>query len=237
MARVDPGLQILQEWQVSESLSVQQIRPDVWIHTSWQTLANGARFPGNGLVVRDGDALYLVDTAWGLDNNRALLDWIDEELALPVKAAVVTHFHDDSMGGTGVLEARGIPVFGGPMTVELGREAGEALPAPIADLMRAPVARVGPLEVFYPGPGHSRDNLVVWIRRSRVLFGGCAVRSPVYAGRGNTADGDLRGWPLAIGRVRDRYAAATVVVPGHGPAGDVSLLSHTIGLFPDAGGQ
>ena len=233
MAQADAGPPILQQWQVSDSLSVQQIAPGVWIHTSRRALANGVIFPGNGLIVRDGDALFLVDTAWGPDITLELLDWIDAELGLPVKAAVVTHFHDDSMGGTAVLEDRGIPVLGGPMTVALGSEAGLASPAPIPELMNGPVATIGPLEVFYPGPAHSRDNVVVWIPRARALFGSCAVRSPTFPGRGNTADGDLRGWPQAMRRVGDRYPDAAIVVPGHGPPGDISLLSHTIDLFAD----
>jgi glyoxylase-like metal-dependent hydrolase (beta-lactamase superfamily II) len=233
LAQVESSSPILQEWTVSDRLSIRQIHPNVWIHISRRTLDNGVVFPGNGLVVRDGDALFLVDTAWGADITLELLDWIDAELALPVEAVVVTHFHDDSMGGTAVLDARGIPVLGGPMTVKLGLDADLPSPAPVPDLMHSPVALVGPLELFYPGPAHSRDNLVVWIPRAQVLFGSCALRSPAFAGRGNTADGDLRGWPLAIGRVRDRYPDAAIVVPGHGPAGDRSLLTHTIDLFAD----
>ena len=33
------------------------------------------------------------------------------------------------------------------------------------------------IEAFYPGPGHSPDNIVVWIPEARVLFGGCLVKS------------------------------------------------------------
>ncbi len=29
------------------------------------------------------------------------------------------------------------------------------------------------LEVFYPGEGHSKDNITIWIPEYKVLFGGC----------------------------------------------------------------
>jgi len=212
-------------------LSIQALRPGVWLHVSWMTLANGRRFPANGLIVRDGDELILVDTAWGADNTTDLLALIESELGLPVSTAIVTHFHDDSMGGTGVLRDRGIAVVGGPLTRTLSGDG--PLPDAIAGLDTVHAVALGNIEIFYPGPGHSEDNLVVWVPGAKVLFGSCAVRSPTFPGRGNTADADLENWPVAIARVRDRYRDVELVVPGHGAPGDAALLSHTIELFSE----
>jgi glyoxylase-like metal-dependent hydrolase (beta-lactamase superfamily II) len=90
--------------------------------------------------------------------------------------------------------------------------------------------------VFYPGRGHSADNLVVWLGSGKILFGTCAVRSPTFSGKGNTADASLDEWPESIRSVRARYPEARVVVPGHGPVGSTDLLDHTIALFdaPDS---
>lgn len=221
------------EWTISESLTVTEIHPGVWMHTSWQELAKDVRFPANGLIVRENDELILIDTAWGPEHTEALLDWIDAEIRLPVTLAIVSHFHDDSMGGAPVLEARGIRFISGPLTLALAAEQQMPQPDAIPGLTEGSAVRIGQLEVFYPGPAHSQDNLFVWLPAAEILFGGCAVRSPVFSGLGNTADGDLDRWPQSIVSVRDRYPNAGIVVPGHGPAGDASLLTHTIGLFGD----
>jgi glyoxylase-like metal-dependent hydrolase (beta-lactamase superfamily II) len=42
--------------------------------------------------------------------SEELLDWIERDL--PVILAIVTHFHDDSVGGTPVLAAHTIALFG-----------------------------------------------------------------------------------------------------------------------------
>jgi glyoxylase-like metal-dependent hydrolase (beta-lactamase superfamily II) len=96
------------------------------------------------------------------------------------------------------------------------------------------VDRVGPLEVFYPGPAHSRDNVVVWLPGQRVLFGTCAVRAAGTTALGNVADADVAEWPASIRRVLERYPQAEVVVPGHGEVGGVELLRHTITLAEQA---
>lgn len=216
---------------VSENLAVSEIGPGVWVHTSWHEFASGARFPANGLIVRDGDGLVLVDTAWGRERTAELLDWMDSELGLPVTLAIVTHFHDDSMGGTPVLAERGIRFVSGELTRELGGAAEASPPESVGDLVPGEAVRIASVEIFYPGSGHSRDNLVVYVPGEKVLFGTCAVRHPDFPGQGNTADADLEGWPVAIGRVRERYPEVEIVVPGHGSPGDASLLSHIIGLF------
>lgn len=225
----DAGSQ--REWKVSDTLAIQLIHPGIWVHTSTRTLSSGDTYPSNGLLVRDGDALIMVDTAWGEDITRELLDWIETELQLPVKQAIVTHFHADSMGGAGVLAEHGIPFVAHPLTLSLGDKQGLPLPEALTEFASNDMLKIANLDVFYPGPGHSRDNLVVWIPEAKLLFGSCAVRSPEFEGTGNTADADVDNWPKAIQQVLDRYPDVKTVVPGHGLPGDRALLTHTIGLF------
>ena len=50
-------------------------------------------------------------------------------------------------------------------------------------------------EVFYPGAGHTQDNLVVWIPEAKLLFGGCLIKEERARHIGNVTDADLQGWP------------------------------------------
>ena len=44
---------------------------------------------------------------------------------------------------------------------------------------------------------------------------------------GYTKDADLAVWPVTLERVRERFADAVAVVPGHGPIGGLELLEAT----------
>ena len=68
-----------------------QIADGVWSHIATQSF-DGAVYPSNGLIVRDGDELLLIDTAWGAKNTAALLAEIEKQIGLPVTRAVSTHF-------------------------------------------------------------------------------------------------------------------------------------------------
>lgn len=75
-------------------LHVEQLEPGVWMHTSYNTF-DGVLYPSNGLIVREGDHLVLLDSAWGAEATEELLVWIDEEIGLPVDRALSTHFHSE----------------------------------------------------------------------------------------------------------------------------------------------
>ncbi|HSQ58888.1 MAG TPA: MBL fold metallo-hydrolase, partial [Acidobacteriota bacterium] len=144
---------------------------------------------------------------------------------------MVTHFHADRLGGAAALQRRGIAFPGHPLTAGLAATLRLPPPRTLPGLARAGgVEHVESAEVFYPGPAHTRDNVVVWLPKSRVLVGGCAVRAAGTTALGNVADADVREWPRSIRRVLERYGSADVVVPGHGKPGGRELLEHTIAL-------
>lgn len=203
----------------------------VWIHVATEEYG-GVVFPSNGLVVRDGEGLLLIDTAWGAENTAALLATIEVEIGLPVRRALSTHFHDDRVGGIDSLRAAGVETFGTPLTRRLAEDEGNEVPEhALEGLEEAGSARrFGPVEVFYPGAGHAPDNLVVSVPHAGVLFGGCAVYAGSRAKPGNLADADLGAWAASIERIRARYPDADVVIPGHGAPGGLELLAHTVAV-------
>ena len=76
-----------------------QLAPNVWQHTSYLDMPGFGAVASNGLIVRDGGRVLLVDTAWTDDQTAQILNWIKQEINLPVALAVVTHAHQDKMGG------------------------------------------------------------------------------------------------------------------------------------------
>lgn len=218
---------------VPADVVIREVRPGVWVHTSYYTYPGGTRFPANGLIVREGNGLLLVDTAWGETLTRALLNRIEAEIHLPVRRAVVSHAHGDRIAGADVLEARGIEVYALRLTQQ--RAVGEGMAVPdhaLAGLDRPGTSvQFGSVELFYPGPGHAPDNLMVWVPYQRVLFGGCAVRVAASDSLGSIVDADMTAWSEAIRQARARYAKAKIVVPGHGEAGGAELLDHTLALL------
>jgi glyoxylase-like metal-dependent hydrolase (beta-lactamase superfamily II) len=132
------------------------------------------------------------------------------------------------------LEHAGVRVFALPSTIAHAHAHGLTVPdAPLPE-----DGLLGDVIAFFPGAGHSDDNLVVWVPSARVLFGGCLVKSSTATDLGNIADADLSSWPQAIARVREKFPDAEVVVPGHGPIarrGGGDALGRTLELLRQRG--
>ena len=216
---------------ISDNLTIEKVTQNVWLHISQRKLNDGRVFPANGLLIRDGDELIMVDTARGENLTTELIEWIKSEIDLPIHTAIVSHFHDDSMSGTSILQEHGVRVLGNPLTLTLAQKPNTALPEALRELESGNTITLGNIEIFYPGAGHSRDNLFVWVPEAKLLFGGCSVRSPDFPGLGNTRDADIQNWPIAIKHVQQKYPDAKIVVPGHGAVADEALLAYTLELF------
>ena len=207
-------------------VSVRRLTDRVWVHTTTHRLPDGSKIPSNGLIVGADDHAVLVDTAWGVSETRAVLDWSELTLGRPVTRAVLTHGHEDRTAGLQVLRERGIElIYAAEATL-----GGQSRPEDV--LLKATGAQIPVADgvvVFYPGAAHAPDNLMVWIEPEDVLFGGCAIRAESATGLGNTADADLAGWRRAIHYVLSRYPEPRWVVPGHGETGGADLLVLTRG--------
>ena len=186
--------------------------------------------PANGLLWLQDSTSVLFDSGWNDAQTRALLRWAADSLHRPVRLAVITHAHPDRLGGLATPRAAGVRAIGLPLTAALARAAGMVGVSPIASLEKTPVTFPG-FELYYPGAGHTGDNIVAYVPASHLLFGGCLVKEAGADDLGNIRNADLPQWPLAVAAVQARYGHASIVVPGHGAPGSLTLLTHTASLL------
>ncbi|MEW6297471.1 MAG: subclass B1 metallo-beta-lactamase [Thermodesulfobacteriota bacterium] len=215
---------------------VETLEEGVWRHVSYKHLPALGPFPSNGLIVQFGAEIVLVDSAWDDEQTKLILDWVQRELHALPSVAIFTHAHEDRLGGIHEVHARGIRTISSRLTAELTKQQGIEAPQQIFDGRMELSLSGRTIRVQYPGPGHTTDNIVVWIPDKKILFGGCLVRAAQATGLGNTKEADLKRWPETIKRVYQEFREARIVVPGHGDPGGIEALTHTLELLGKAGG-
>ena len=67
--------------------------------------------------------MLVVDTAWTDDQTAQILNWIKQEINLPVALAVVTHAHQDKMGGMDAA-CGGIATYANALSNQLAPQEG-----------------------------------------------------------------------------------------------------------------
>lgn len=214
-----------------KSIVLTKLNDKVWLHTSYNEW-NGTTYDHNGLIVSTSKGIVLIDTTWGdTQKTEELLQMIKKHWKKDVVLALITHAHDDSISGIRALLQQKIDVRSTRLTAKLAQEYGYPSPNPTLD--EKPVIKVGDtiLEAFYPGEGHSSDNITVWLPQSKILFGGCFVKSLDAKDLGNLSDANVEQWDGSVQKVIEKYPQIETVVPGHGNTGGKNLLDHTIELI------
>lgn len=209
----------------NKPLEIIKLADNVYQHKSYKEVGQWGMVGASGLVVVDGKHAHLIDTPWTLEETKELLAWIKSQ-DLIAKSGVVTHFHEDASGGISLLNDLQINTYATHLTNKMLKSKGREQSSHEISSFSFKLAN-GSIEVYYPGAGHTRDNIVVWLDEEKILFGGCFVKSLSSKGLGNTADASIKEWPQSITNVINRFPQTAVVVPGHGRVGDKSLLEHT----------
>lgn len=215
--------------------SLEKIADNVWIHKSYADVPPWGPILSQGLVVKTEGGVALVDTAWTDEETKTLLSLIEEAAGGLPDIAIVTHAHRDKMGGMKTLQENGIGGRAHPLTNEdapargLRKTMFSILDKSDKDELLGVEGEDG-VVVYYPGAGHTRDNIVVYYAPAKVLFGGCLIRPGDARDLGNTADGDVAHWAQAVRNVAETFPEAEIVIPTHGPMGGRELLDHTIDL-------
>lgn len=209
-----------------------RISDDVVMHTSTLDLPGIGPVRSNGLLVIEGDTTVLVDTAWSDQQTDNILDYAQMVLGKPVRAAVVTHAHQDKMGGIGALNARSIPSWSHPLSNELAAEAELISTTHLLAFENGWAVGEGaqalaPLRIYYPGGGHTPDNITVGIEGSDIAFAGCLIKGEDADTLGNLMDADTASYAASARRFGTAFPDARLILVSHSPPQDRDAIMHT----------
>jgi len=84
------------------------------------------------------------------------------------------------------------------------------------------------VEIHHFGAGHTDNDLVVHLPDSGLVHTGDLVFNGTHPFYDPTAGVDARGWIEALRKTRALCEPGTIVVPGHGPVGDRSIIDAMI---------
>lgn len=222
----------LQAKEVLPELKIKKISEDVFLHQSFQKTEDFGVVGSNGLIIIEDNKAFIVDTPWSIKDTQKLINWIAEKGYKPT-GSISTHSHEDRTAGIKWLNEHLIPTYASELTNELLAKKGKTI---AKNTFTFPEYQLNNnmMKVYYPGGGHTIDNIVIWLPKSKILFGGCLVRSIDSKGLGYTGEASIAQWANSVNNVLSKYSEAEIVIPGHGKLGDTHLLIHTKTLAESA---
>ncbi len=194
-----------------------------------------------GFIVAD-DGVTAIDTCSTERRTRAFLDTVADVTSAPIRVVINTHHHGDHTHGNYLTHpatiighvrcrelviASGTPHFEGVFD---GPDWGEIeIAPPFVTFDDHLTVWTGDIrtELHYIGtPAHTTNDIVAFLPDQRVLFAGDLVFN---GGTPFVLMGSVSGSLAAAQRVRS--FDADIVVPGHGPVCDLSVLDRMVRYY------
>ena len=212
-------------------LKIQKLEENLFIHTSYLEIENYGSFPSNGMIYFNENEAIIFDTPVNDSASEELINWIQNKKQKNIKAVVINHFHIDCLGGLNEFNERNIDTYASKLTHQLAKENQvQSLPSTLFDKkLKLDIGNETTITEFF-GPGHTDDNLVSYIPKKNVLFGGCLIKE-LSAKKGNLKDANVNKWSETVQTIKERFPDVEYIVPGHGKFGGAELLDYTIQLF------
>lgn len=208
-------------------LHITHLTDNFHIYTTYN-LYKGEKVPANGMYLVTPAGVVLFDTPWDTTQFQPLLDSIRSKHGKKVTHCIATHFHDDRSGGLEFYQKQGIKTYTTEHTDALSKKYGHKRAEFL--LKKDTVFNIGSytFETYYPGEGHTPDNIVIWFGKQKILYGACLIKSTEDEDLGYLGDANKKEYAATIKNVQKKCRQPRYVIVGHGDWTNVKALEHTL---------
>src|SRR5699024_11053083 len=145
-------------------LEIAHLEGDFYTYTTYNTY-QGVKYPANGLYLITNEGAVMIDTPWDTTQFQSLLDSIKLKHDQNVNMVIATHWHSDKTAGLEYYRKKGIKTYTTVHTDSLSKENNMKRAEFLIE--KDTTFQVGQysFETFYPGEGHTADNIVISLNK------------------------------------------------------------------------
>ncbi|HKO78987.1 MAG TPA: BlaB/IND/MUS family subclass B1 metallo-beta-lactamase, partial [Chitinophagaceae bacterium] len=213
-------------------LEISHLTGNFYVFTTYN-FYKGNPVPANGMYLVTDSGAVMFDSPWDTTQFQPLLDSIKTKHNKPVVICIATHSHKDKTAGLEFLKDRRVKTFTTRQTDEISKVKGEKRAEFLME--QDTIFSVGQykFQIYYPGQGHTADNIVIWFDKDKVLYGGCLVKSVEAKDLGNLEDANVKEWPATIKKIQAKFKTPKFIIPGHQSWTSKESLNHTLKLIQE----
>jgi metallo-beta-lactamase class B len=208
-------------------LEISHLTGDFYIYTTYNAYQNSL-VPANGMYLVTNNGVVMFDTPWDTTQFQPLLDTIKLRHNKNVVMCFATHWHSDKTAGLEYYRQQGVKTYTTVLTDELSKKNGKKR----AELLmtKDTVFHVGQysFETYYPGEGHTTDNIVIWFKKEKILFGGCLIKGVDDETLGNLSDANVLAYASTLRNVQKKFRDPKFIIIAHSDWKNINSLKHSI---------
>jgi metallo-beta-lactamase class B len=208
-------------------LKISHLTGSFYIYTTYNTYQE-SRVPANGMYVVTDNGVVMFDTPWDTTQFQPLLDSIKLKHNQTVVMCFATHWHSDKTAGLEYYRQQGIKTYTTVFTDELSKQNNKKRAEFL--IAKDTVFQVGKFsfETFYPGQAHTLDNIVIWFKKEKILYGGCLIKGADDKNLGYLDDGNKTAYAATLKNVQAKFRKPKFIIVAHSDWRNINSLKHSI---------
>ena len=210
-------------------LEISHLTGDFYIYTTYNTYQE-YQVPANGMYLVTNYGVVMFDTPWDTTQFQPLLDSIKIRHNKTGAICFATHWHSDKTAGLEYYKQQGIKTYTTDLTDILSKKNDKKR---AQFLMTKDTAfHVGQysFETYYPGPGHTEDNIVIWFKKEKILYGGCLIKGTDAEDLGYLGDGNVSEYVATLKKIQKKFRKPKFIIIAHSDWSDINSLKHSINM-------
>jgi len=210
-------------------LKISHLTGDFYIYTTYNAY-EGSQLPANGMYLLTKNGVVLFDTPWDTTQFQPLLDSIKTKHNKNVILCIATHWHSDRTEGLEYYKQQGIKTYTTILTDELSKKNNKKRAEFL--MSKDTVFNIAPysFEIYYPGEGHTADNIIVWFSKEKILYGGCLIKGADADDLGFLGDANIEQYETTLKRVEKKCPDPEFIIVSHSDWKNINSLKHSIKL-------
>jgi metallo-beta-lactamase class B len=210
-------------------LKISHLTGNFYIYTTYNTYEE-SKVPANGMYLVTNNGVILFDTPWDTTQFQPLLDSIKSKHLKKVDMCISTHWHSDRTAGLEYYRQQGIKTYTTFLTDELSKKNSKKRAEFL--ILNDTIFNFKPytFETFYPGEGHTADNIIIWFSKEKILYGGCLIKGADAENLGYLGDANKMEYATTLKRVQQKCTNPTFIIVSHSNWNDIHSLKHSLKL-------
>lgn len=210
-------------------LNITHLTGNFFIYTTYNVY-EGNSIPAHGMYLLTDSGVVLFDTPWDSTQFQPLLDRIKLKHNSNVTLCIATHWHSDRTGGLEYYKRQGIKTYTTKLTDKFSKQNNKKRAEFL--MTNDTIFKVGQyaFEVYYPGGGHTEDNIVVWFSKEKVLYGGCLIKGADAKNLGYLGDANIAAYETTLKNVARKCPHPNFIVTSHHNWENKNSLKNSIKL-------
>lgn len=208
-------------------LKITPLTGDFYIYTTYNTYQE-SQVPANGMYLVTNDGVVMFDTPWDTTQFQPLLDSIMIKHNKPVVLCIATHWHNDKTAGLEYYRQQGIKTYTTVLTDVFSKKNNHKRAEFL--MKNDTVFNVGQyaFETYYPGEGHTADNIVIWFKKEKILYGGCLIKGADDENLGYLGDANVTAYATTLKNVQKKCRKPKYIIIAHSDWKNTNSLKHSI---------